>query len=208
VSATIAAGAGSAKGTIAASTDSVWLLTDDKATLSRIDPDQNAVTGEFRLPAGCQNLIFAETSLWIACPGINKVLRINPATNVVDKRIEVSAAPMTVVAGQGSIWVLCAKEGKIDRIDPKTDKVSKTIDLGAPLTTGDMAFGEGYIWVTMNGFPLTRVDATTETVAQQFWGEGGGGPLVTSTGALWLTNLNSGTISRIDPKLILATLAE
>ena len=67
---------------------------------------------------------------------------------------------------------------------------------------------EGYLWVTMNGFPLTRVDATAETVAQQFWGEGGGGPILTSTGAIWLTNLNNGTISRIDPKLILATLAE
>jgi virginiamycin B lyase len=208
VTATIPSGTGAATGTIAASPDSIWLLTDDKATISRIDPDQNVVVGQFRLPAGCQNLMFAETSLWIACPGINKVLKINPATNIVDKRIEVSAKPIALVAGQGSIWVLCAKDGKIDRIDPKTDKVSKTIDLLAPITEGALAFGEGYLWVTMNGFPLTRVDATAETVAQQFWGEGGGGPILTTTGAIWLTNLNNGTISRIDPKLILATLAE
>jgi virginiamycin B lyase len=208
VTASIPSGSGSATGTVAASPDSIWLLTDDKATLSRIDPEQNAVVGQFRLPAGCQNLMFAETSLWIACPGINKILRINPATNIVDKRIDVAAKPIALVAGQGSIWVLCAKDGKIDRIDPKTDKVSKTIDLLAPISEGAIAFGEGYIWVTMNGFPLTRVDATAETVAQQFWGEGGGGPILTSTGAIWLTNLNNGTISRIDPKLILATLAE
>jgi virginiamycin B lyase len=208
VTATIPSGAGSATGSVAASPDSIWLLTDDKATLSRIDPDQNAVVGQFRLPAGCQNLMFAETSLWIACPGINKILRINPATNIVDKRIDVSAKPIALVGGQGSIWVLCAKDGKIDRIDPKTDKVSKTIDLAAPITEGAIAFGEGYLWVTMNGFPLTRVDATAETVAQQFWGEGGGGPILTGAGAIWLTNLNNGTISRIDPKLILATLAE
>jgi virginiamycin B lyase len=208
VTATILAGTGTATGTVAASPDSIWMLTDDKATLSRIDPEQNSVVGQFRLPAGCQDLIFAETSLWIACPGINKILRINPATNIVDKRIDVSGKPIAVVAGQGSVWVLCAKDGKIDRIDPKTDKVSKTIDLLAPITEGAVAFGEGYLWVTMNGFPLTRVDATAETVAQQFWGEGGGGPILTSTGAIWLTNLNNGTISRIDPKLILATLAE
>ena len=208
VTASIPAGTGTAKGTIAAGTDSIWLLTDDKATLSRIDPDQNAVVGQFRLPAGCKDLTFAETSLWITCPSINKILRINPATNIVDKRIDVSANPIAIVAGQGSIWVLCAKEGKIDRIDPKTDKVSKTIELAAPITEGAIAFGEGYVWVTMNGFPLTRVDITDEKVAQQFWGEGGGGPILTSTGAIWLTNLNNGTISRIDPKLILATLAE
>ena len=207
VTATIAAGTSTAPGSIAASTDSIWLLTDNKETLSRIDPDTNAVSGEFRLPMGCQNMIFAENALWIACPSLNKVLKINPATNVVDKRIEVAANPVSLASGQGSIWVLGAKDGKIDRIDPKTDKVTKTIELMAPATEGGIAFGDGYIWVTMTGFPLTRIDVTSESVAQQFWGEGGGA-IQTSSGAIWLSNLNNGTISRIDPKLILATLAE
>jgi virginiamycin B lyase len=207
VTATIATGTADALGSIAASSDSVWMLTDNKATLSRIDPDQNAVSGEFRLPAGCRSLTFAENALWIACPALNKVLKINPATNNVDKRIEVAANPISIAAGQGSIWVLGGKDGKIDRIDPKTDKVIKTIDLLAPAVDGAVAFGEGYLWVTMPGFPLTRIDVASETVAQQFWGEGGGA-ILTSPGALWLTNLNNGTISRIDPKLVLATLAE
>jgi virginiamycin B lyase len=205
--ATIATGTSSALGSIAASTDSIWMLTDNKETLSRIDPDTNAVSGEFRLPVGCQNLTFAENALWIACPSLNKVLKINPSTNVVDKRIEVAASPVAIAAGQGSIWVLGAKDGKIDRIDPKTDKVTKTIELMAPVTEGGIAFGDGFVWVTMTGFPLTRIDVTAETVAQQFWGEGGGA-IQASAGALWLSNLNNGTISRIDPKLILATLAE
>jgi virginiamycin B lyase len=207
VTATIPAGTGDALGNIAASTDSVWLLTDNKETLSRVDPEQNTVTGEFRLPVGCRNLTFAENALWIACPALNKILKINPATNIVDKRIEVSANPVAIAAGQGSIWVLAAKDGKIDRIDPKTDKVTKTIDLLAPAGEGGIAFGDGYLWVTMAGFPLTRIDVTAETVAQQFWGDGGGA-IRTSAGALWLSNLNNGTISRIDPKLVLATLAE
>jgi streptogramin lyase len=207
VTATIPTGTGDTVGSIAASTDSVWLLTDNKETLSRIDPDQNLVTGEFRLPAGCRSLTFAESALWIACPSLNKVLKINPATNVVDKRIEVAANPVSIAAGQGSIWVLGAKDGKIDRIDPKTDKVTKTIDLLAPVGEGGIAFGDNYLWVTMAGFPLTRIDVTTESVAQQFWGEGGGA-ILSSPGALWLSNLKDGTISRIDPKLVLATLAE
>jgi virginiamycin B lyase len=207
ITATIPSGTSSASGILAASADSVWMLTDNKTTLSRIDPDANAVAGEFRLPADCQSLTFAEMSLWVACPELNKVLRINPATNIVDKRIDVATTPVALAAGQGSIWVLCAKEGKIDRIDPKTDKVSKTIDLGAPVTNGGVGFGENYLWVTMTGFPLARIDVTAETVAQQFWGEGGGAIQV-SSGAIWLSNLNNGTISRIDPKLVLATLAE
>lgn len=209
VTATIASGAANIRGSLAASTDSIWLITDAKETISRIDPEQNAVVGEFRVPVGCTGLTFAETSLWLACPEQNKILRINPTTNIVDKRIEVSGRPVSLATGEGSIWVLCAKDGKVDRVDPKTDKVSKSIELLTPGADGGIAFSDGFVWVTAPGFPITRIDPTAETVAQQFRGEGGGA-LTASAGALWLTNLsgpNAGTIWRIDPKLILATIS-
>ena len=205
--ATVASGAADVRGSVAASPDSVWLITDSKATLSRIDPDQNAVVGEMRLPADCASLTFGETALWLACPGENKVLRINPVTNVVEKTIEVSGRPVSLAIGETSVWVLCAKDGKVDRIDPKTNKVSKSIELHVPGAGGAIAVGEGSVWVTMTGFPLTRIDPQSETVMQQFYGEGGGA-IQTSTGAIWLSNLNDGTLLRIDPKRVLATLAE
>ena len=62
------------------------------------------------------------------------------------------------MAGESSVWVLCEKEGKVERIDPKTNKVTKTIELGAPAGGGAMAFGEGSLWVSMPGFPITRID--------------------------------------------------
>jgi virginiamycin B lyase len=208
VTATIASGADDVGGSLAATADSVWLLTDAKTTLSRIDPDQNAVVGELRVPAGCGSLTFGETALWLACPNENKVLRINPATNLVEKAIDVSAHPEALAVGGTSIWVLCEKDGMIDRIDPKTNKVSKSIELDVPGVKGAIAFGEGSVWVTQMGFPLTRIDPQTETVVQQFIGAGGGGSILTSPGAIWLSNPEAGTLLRIDPKRVLATLAE
>lgn len=208
VTATIAAGAEDARGSIAASDDSIWLLTDAKTTLSRIDPDQNAVVGELRVPAGCSGLTFGEKSLWLACPNENKVLRINPATNLVEKIIDVAARPQALAAGATSIWVLCEKDGKVDRIDPKTNKVSKSIELNVPGAKGAIAFGEGAVWVTQAGFPLTRIDPQSESVAQQFFGAGGGGAILVTPGAIWLSNPEAGTLLRIDPKRVLATLAE
>jgi streptogramin lyase len=208
VTATIASGTAEIKGSVAASADSVWLLTDSKTTLSRIDPDQNAVVGELRIPAGCGSLMFGETALWLACPNENKVLRINPATNLVEKVIDVSAQPQALAIGGTSIWVLCEKDGIVDRIDPKTNKVSKSIELDVPGAKGAIAFGEGSLWVTLTGFPLTRIDPQSETVAQQFFGTGGGGPILTSPGAIWLSNPDAGTLLRIDPKRVLATLAQ
>jgi virginiamycin B lyase len=208
VTATITSGTADVRGSLAASADSIWLLTDAKTTLSRIDPDQNAVVGELRVPSGCGSLTFGETALWLACPNGNKVLRINPATNLVEKVIDVSGHPQALAIGGTSVWVLCEKDGTVDRIDPKTNKVAKSIELDVAGAKGALAFGEGSVWVTLAGFPLTRIDPQSETVAQQFFGSGGGGAILTTAGAIWLSNPDPGTLLRIDPKRVLATLAE
>jgi virginiamycin B lyase len=207
VVATLATGTAAVPDGIAVNADSVWLLTDTKTTLSRIDPEQNQVVSELRVPAGCKSVAFGEAALWLACPSEDKVLRIDPATNLVDKRIEVSAQPESLAIGEGSIWVFCRKAGNVDRIDPKTFKVSKSIELGVPGVEGRIAVGEGSVWVTLSGFPITRINPQSEQVAQQFSGSGGG-VIYTSPGAIWLSNINQGTVWRIDPKRIAATLAE
>lgn len=214
---TIAAGADPVEGGIAASSDSVWVLTDAKTTLSRIDPDNNAVVAELRLPAGCGHLTFAANSLWLTCPsqdpaGVlseDRLFRVNPATNLVEQRIEVSAHPGAIAFGDDSIWVLGLKEGKVDRIDPKTNKVVTTIELKAGASTGAMAFGEGNLWVSMPGFPVTRIDTTAdkERVVQQFWGEGGG-EIEVGAGSVWLSLESDAKLLRLDPRRIEATLAE
>ena len=61
--------------------------------------------------------------------------------------------------------------------------------------------------MTQTSFPLTRVDTASESVIQQFYGEGGGA-LAVSPGAIWLGNLKTGSVWRIDPKRVLATIPE
>jgi streptogramin lyase len=207
VQAKIATGVGTARLMLAAGADSIWIFSDSRTTLSRVDPDQNNVVTEIRLPAGCASLAFGESALWAACPSEDRVLRINPQTNLVEKRIEVAARPRALALGEGSIWVLCEKEGKVDRIDPKTNKVSKSIELGVPGASGEIAVGLGSVWVTLDGFPLTRIDPQTEKVVQQFWGPGGGAVQI-GANALWLSNTHEGTLWRLDPKRVQATLAE
>jgi DNA-binding beta-propeller fold protein YncE len=206
-SATLPVGAAGVNVGIAASADSIWLLTDGKTTLSRIDPETNQVVSELRLPEGCDSLRFGETALWLTCPNENKVLRIDPQTNLVVNRIEVSGKPHSIAFGENSVWVLCLAEGKVERIDPKTNKVTKTIDVGVPNADGEIAFGENFAWVTLTGFPLTRIDPATDKVVQQFVGEGGGAISV-GLGSIWLTNVTAGNVWRVDPKRVLATLAE
>jgi streptogramin lyase len=155
----------------------------------------------------CDSLRFGETALWLTCPTENKILRIDPQTNLVVNRIEVSAKPHSIAFGESSVWVLCLAEGKVERIDPKTNKVTKTIELAVPNADGEIAFGENFAWVTLTGFPLTRIDPQSDKVIQQFVGDGGGA-ITVGLGSIWLTNTAAGNVWRIDPKRVLATLAE
>ena len=207
VTATLPVGAPAFRAGIAATPDSVWAFTDERGTLSRIDPVQNTVVAEFRVFPDCNSLTFGETALWLACPAENRVLRVDPATNLVDKTIEVSERPVGLTIGEGSVWVLCQKDGKIDRIDPKTNKVTKMIELGAPATAGTISIGEGSLWVSMANFPLTRIDTAAEKVVQQFWGEGAGA-VHAALGSVWLADAQTGKVRKFDPKRIAATLAE
>lgn len=207
VTATIPIGGTSANPAVAATGDSVWILSDDKTTLSRVDPEQNAIVSEIRLPAGCNSIASGEGSLWVTCPKEGKVLRIDPKTNLVDKRIETAAQPIAITFGEGSAWILCKTEGKVAKVDPKSNKVASTIDLNIPSAAGNIAFGDGSIWVTAPGFPLTRINPQTDKVEQQFWGDGGGW-LASGSGSVWLANEGKGTVWRLDPKRIVATLAE
>lgn len=192
---------------IAATADSVWMFTDSKMTLSRIDPVENAVVAEVRLPVGCNGLVVGEGSLWTGCSENNKVLRVNPATAVVERAIEGCEQPRAVAFGERSIWAWCRKSGKLARIDPKTNKVSATIDVGVPGEDGQISIGEGSVWLTLPGFPITRVDPQSDRVVQQFYGPGGGA-ILSGGGFVWLSNIREGTVLKFDPKRIAATLAE
>jgi DNA-binding beta-propeller fold protein YncE len=209
----IEAGSGSAPYAIASSPDSIWVLTDDKTTLTRIDPDTNAIVSEIRLPASCRSVSFAVNSLWVACPGEKRVLRIDPQTNFVTARIEVTPEPVSIAFGgaaaENSIWVFSRKEGKVARIDPKNNKVIATIDLGFTNADGNLVFGDGFVWVSAPGFPITKISTQLEKekVVQQFAGDGGG-MIQFGLNSVWLTNTSYNNVWRIDPKRVAATFAE
>jgi YVTN family beta-propeller protein len=196
-----------ARPALAATSDSIWVLADQKTTLARIDPEANQVVAETRLPAGCTSLIAAESAIWVTCPSEPKLLRVDPNTNLVSNRIEVAEGPISVAAGEGSIWVLSKTAGKVSRIDPKTNKVSATIPLEIPNAQGSMVFGEGSLWISVPGFPISRISPQTEKVIQQFAGEGDG-ILQTGLASLWLADPVRGRVLRFDPKRIAATLSE
>jgi len=230
ITATIPAGVANSEGGLAVTADSVWLLTDSKSTLSRLDPDKNTIVAEVRLPAGCFTVAFGppgpDAALWVTCTQANQVLRVDPVTNLVTNRLRLDARqldspppgaqpagtqpitqPRFLTVGEGAVWVLCQGEGNVVKIDPKTMAVVATIEVGVPGSGGDIAAGEGAIWVSSFGFPISKIDPKSGKVVQQFVGDGGDA-IRAAGGAVWLSNLRQGVVWRLDPRRIAATLAE
>lgn len=207
VTATVNVPVAKAASAIAATGDSIWILSDEKGTLTRIDPTDNAVLSELRLGAGCNSLGVDAGTLWVTCTADNKIFKINPKTNLVDERIETVAEPVSLAFGEAHVWVYGNKDGKISKIDPKTNKVVATIETGVPAGNGSIAFGDGFVWASASGYPLTKIDAKTDKVMQQFAGEGGG-YVKFAAGSIWLTNPAKMQVSRFDPKRIALTLPD
>ena len=150
---------------------------------------------------------FGEGAVWVTSTERNLVSRVDPNTNLVTDTIPVAKAPRFLTVGEGAVWTLNQTDGSVSRIDPKTNKVVATIEVGVPGAGGDIAAGEGSVWVTSFGFPISRIDPATNKVVQQFVGKGGDA-LRVGLGSVWLSNFEAGTVWRIDPKRIAATLAE
>ena len=131
---------------------------------------------------------------------------MNPRTNAVEATIAVGQKPRFLTVGGGSVWTLNQGDGSVSRIDPKTNKVVATIEAGIPGEGGEIAAGEGSVWATIFGIPITRIDPSTNKVVQQFVGPGGDAIRV-GRGFIWLSNLQQGNVWRLDPKRIEATVA-
>jgi virginiamycin B lyase len=205
VSATIHTAIAGSEGSIAAGADSIWMMTDAKGTLARFDPATNDLVAEIYVAPGSYGLAFGEDALWVTSTDRGTVTRVDPHTNLIVETIAVGKSPRFIAVGEGAVWALNQGDGSVARIDPKTNKVVATIEVGVPGPGGDIAVGEGSVWVTAFEFPLSRIDPSTNAVVQQFYGKGGDAIRI-GLRSIWLSNYEAGNIWRIDPRRVEATL--
>jgi virginiamycin B lyase len=185
------------EGLIAAGAGGVWVVTADKV-LSRIDPSSNRIVAKVAVPEGSTSAVVGFGSVWVTSYDTGTVVRVDPARNTLEATIAVGAGPRFLAAGEGSIWVLNQRDGTVSRIDPATATVVATIDAQLFGEGGCIAAGLGAAWVTLPGAPLTRIDAASGAVTEQFVGQGGD-CLSVGFGSVWLSNHAFGNVWRISP---------
>lgn len=192
-----------ADGRIASGVGSVWAITDRaKGVVSRIDPDTNMVIAEIYVATGVASIALEDDALWITSEHGSRLTRVNPHNNQVVEPIEVGPRPGPIAVGEGAVWTLNRGDGTVTRVDPDTNKVVATIKVGDDVALGELAAGEGSVWISAPGVPLIRIDPRTNRAVQRFTGEGGGAVIV-AHGSVWVAAGPRAT-KRIDPLLAAA----
>ena len=196
VAATLPIGPAGPEGGIAASADSIWLVTDGKGTLSRIDPAINSVRQMVRIAPGAINPIFSDGMVWISSPKTNALIAVDSEKGSVISEILVGPQPQFLTSGAGSIWTLNQGDGTISRVDIKSRKLAATVHSGIPGPGGDICFGAGAVWATVFDVPLTMVEAARNQVVRQWIGPGGDS-MRFGHNSLWITDYHRGWLMRI-----------
>jgi virginiamycin B lyase len=193
------------EGGIAYGAGSVWLPSDPKGVVTRIDPSTNGIAATITVAPGSFTAVFGYGRVWVSSTEKSLVSVIHPATNVVIAEIPVDKGPRFMAAGEGYVWTLNQGTGTVSKIDPLTLKVVATIDVGLPGTGGDIAAGEGAVWVTTRDIPVTRIEVATDTVTHQFVGPGGDAIRVLH-GSVWLSNGRWSNVWRFQASKITGTI--
>ena len=193
------------EGGIAYGAGSVWLPSDPKGVVTRIDPATNGIAATITVAPGSYTAVFGYGRVWVSSTDKSLVSVIHPATNRVIAEIPVGAAPRFMAVGEGYVWTLNQAKGSVSKIDPVTMKAIATIDVGVPGGGGDIAAGEGAVWVTARDIPVSRIDAATHNVTHQFVGPGGDAIRVLH-GSVWLSNGRWSNVWRFQASKILETV--
>ena len=188
----------------------VWYTGQRAGVLGRLDPKTGNVDriklGEESAPHGV--VIGPDGAAWVTDGGLNAILRVDPDTREV-KRWPLppknDGANLNTAAfdGRGRIW-FTGQSGIFGRLDPKTEEM-KVWD--APRGTGPYgitATPDGQIWyVSLAGSYLGRPNLETGEVTviepptkasgtRRVWSD--------SSGRLWVSEWNAGTLSVYDPQ--------
>lgn len=201
VTATPKVAVAAAGGRIASSVGSIWVITDRKGVLSRIDPDTGAPVAEIYVARGAAAVEAGKDALWITSEDSGRLTRVNPHNNEVVEEVKVGPKPVRLAVGEGGVWTLNG-DGTVSRVDPETSKVVATIAVGGDTSKGDIAAGAGSVWVSAPGAPIVRIDPRTNRAVQRFTGDGGGAVLV-AHGSLWVS-AGPQVTWRLDPRLVAA----
>ena len=196
--AVIATGVANPKGelNVVAGAGSVWVASDDKGVVARVEPASNSVTNAIQVDPGTYYLAFGLGSLWAVSADHQSLQKIDPQTNTVVGRTALGREPGFLVAGEGAVWVQEQGDGTLARINPETGGVSGRVKVDETLKYGDIDAGGGKIWLrTTAGQTFVVIDPKTLAIRARVGKGTGSGALRYTRKGVWTTSHDVHTLS-------------
>jgi YVTN family beta-propeller protein len=175
---------------------SVWVTNMASGTVSRIDPRSRQVVAT--IPVGPEpiGIALGATGVWVAGFRDSLLWRIDPRTNrILGAPVSVGQGPSAVIASPSGLWV-ASQSATVSRVD-ETRNAVVTFAVGQS-ASGVAAVGQ-QIWVSdYLGGTIWRVDTGNNSVVTPAIPVGKGPVrLTTGTNSVWVSNVGSGTVSRV-----------
>ena len=185
---------------------SVWVANYGSATLSRVDPSTNRVTGTVKVGAGPCGLAAGAGSIWVDGYGTDTVERVNPHTLKRTRAIPAGPAVWDVAFDGRYVWADDNTNGTVVKIDPRRNVVVRRFHIGGNPT--GLAIAAGSLWVGSNGLldrTFFRISIATGRITRI--SPGCTRPAyfaVAKAGAVWVTcvgdTISNGLALRFDPR--------
>lgn len=171
---------------VVAGAGSIWVASDRKGMIARIDPATNRVTASIPVDPETYYLAFGLGSLWAVSSTSQSLQRIDPRTNTVVKRTALGRQPGFLAAGAGAVWVQEQGDGTVAKIDPRSGEVSGRIKVGDNLKYGDIDVGGGKVWLrTTADQTFVVIDPKSLAIVARAGKASGSGALRYTRDGLW-----------------------
>jgi DNA-binding beta-propeller fold protein YncE len=115
-------------------------------------------------------------------------------TNSVVATIKAGGTPRFLAVGEKGVWVLNQQDGTVSRIDPMSNKEIAVINTQVQGTGGDIAAGNGYVWVRAKGRLLQKINPFSNTIETMYYPAAGSGAVRTTDRFIWVTAHDKQTI--------------
>jgi DNA-binding SARP family transcriptional activator len=160
-----------------------------------IDADSGKVTKSFAVGRSPRALEVTKDSIWVANGRDQTVTRIRRVSGEI-ATIPVGSHPTGIAAHEGMLWVSTV-DGSVVPIDPRFDNALSPAKLNLaayglrlPRTAG-IAAGGGFLWVTVPGAIVVRVNAAEPRQQSVILpGSGTRGPIAFHEGEAWVGGSN------------------
>jgi streptogramin lyase len=183
---------------VAGAAGAVWISNADTGQLLRLDPATGTVTRRIALdPTPCA-ITVAYGSLWVVTQS-GKLDRVDPVAGRVLAHVPIGETSYQAVATPGAMWVSNRNGATLTRIDPATNRVTATVPTPG-IQPGGMVYAAGSLWVgddTDGADHVLRMNPATHAFTRLVAGHRPA-YLTATPGAIWVSNVNDGTVSRLD----------